>query len=145
MNALPVPEPPAPVLESDVMNALKGAGRSAIIVLLTLLIPAVFNFLNELMGWANEGGQAPFPALDSLGWVAVSAVLAAVAAALTFLWRYVENRLGVGLLRSSIPVQAGDKKDDGDGSLDLLIKVIVVVVLVALAVWVLLMLFGNGK
>lgn len=80
-------------------DSINRAVRTFVITFVGLFIPGLFGFLNAVTEWARAEGQAPFPDARSLAYVGVTAIVAAVVAAVNLLWNAIEDKTGAKLLR----------------------------------------------
>lgn len=96
-----------------VLGALRGSdslGRVARTFLITFIAVTATGFLDwlhQLTGWASGGGQAPFPDATSVGFLAVSGIIAGVVAVVNLLVVWAENTSGKALLRKVSSSQRG--------------------------------------
>lgn len=67
---------------------------------LGVLVPGALGWLHGLTEWATTDGQAPFPDAVSLGYVAVSAVVAGVVAIVNGVGVWLENLTGHAIGRT---------------------------------------------
>lgn len=65
---------------------------SAALVFLVTFLPAVLGWLGDLAEWASSSGHTPLPGISTLGYAAVSAVLAAVGGLAMGLFRWAQGR-----------------------------------------------------
>lgn len=77
---------------TNVKRALRGAAA----VFLTLFVPGLLGWLNQLTGWAPG---LPFPDLHPLGALFVSSLLAAAVGLVNLVINALETALGKGFLR----------------------------------------------
>lgn len=68
-----------------------GLSSAALVFLITFL-PAVLGWLGNLAEWASSSGAEPLPGLSTLGYAAVSAVLAAVGGLVMGVFRWAQGR-----------------------------------------------------
>ena len=81
-------------------DSLRRALRTFIITTIALWLPGLLGWLNALTEWARAEGATPFPDAHGLLYLAVSAIVAGVVAAVNLLWNAVEDKLGAGMLRN---------------------------------------------
>lgn len=71
---------------------IKSGITAAIVTFLTLFVPALIGFLKGLATWASKSGHAPLPGISTLGYAAISAVLAALSGLGLALVRWAQGR-----------------------------------------------------
>lgn len=71
-------------------NAVKSGFTTAIAVFLFTFIPAVTGFLASLAKWSSSSGATPLPAISTLGYAAVSGVLAAIGGLVWGIFRWAQ-------------------------------------------------------
>lgn len=91
---------PIPTVEVAPKPTLRDAARSALNVFafsfVGVLGPSLLGWLGQVKDWADSSGADPFPRTSSLGFVAVSALIAAGPAAVALVWRSTQVTLGMG-------------------------------------------------
>lgn len=80
-------------------DSFKRGVRTFVISFLTLLIPGLLGWLNDLTSWANGHGSTPFPDARGLLYIVVAAIVAGFVAVVNLIWNWVEDQTGVKLLR----------------------------------------------
>jgi hypothetical protein len=80
-------------------EAVKKATRTFAYAFLAVLVPGLLGWLHALTAWAQAQGQEPFPAATSLGYLAVSAIVAGVISLVNLLGIVVEDATGTRPLR----------------------------------------------
>lgn len=73
--------------------------RTFLYSFLTLAIPGGLGWLGKVSEWANTQGTAPFPDTATLGFVAVSALVAGLIAIVNAAAIWIEDATGKGFLR----------------------------------------------
>jgi hypothetical protein len=81
-------------------DSLRRALRTFIITTIALFIPGLLGWLNAVTEWARGEGSTPFPDAHGLAYLAVSAIVAGVIAAVNLAWNAAEDFLGKGMLRT---------------------------------------------
>lgn len=90
----PTPTPtPVPAPAPGLPDFVKSGITTAIVMFLTLFIPALLGWLNTVYGWAQEGGHGALPGISTLGYAAVSALVAAVSGFALGLFRYLQGKV----------------------------------------------------
>lgn len=80
-------------------ESIRRALRTFIITTLALFVPGLLGWLNDVTVWANGNGERPFPDGHGLLFLAVSACVAGIVAAVNLVWNAIEDASGRGLLR----------------------------------------------
>lgn len=81
-----------------VKDALRSFLRVWIVGTVTLFLPGLFGWINEVTSWARAEGSTPFPDAHGLVFLFVAAITAAFPAAGAAILRLVENSTGTRLL-----------------------------------------------
>lgn len=97
---------------------LKRAARTFLVTFVTLFGSGSLGFLKDVSAWAASNGQRAFPDYHNLSYLAVTALIAALTAAVNIIWVAIEDGLGKGFLRT--PVKAPEHlRNDGHVTLAL--------------------------
>lgn len=75
----------------DAHPNLRSALRVFVYAFVASFVPALLGFLGDVLAWSSDGAE--FPAVDTIGKAAVSAVVGAVAALIAFVY----NKLPIGV------------------------------------------------
>ena len=73
-------------------DAIRAGLYTALFAFIGLFFPGLVGWLSSVGEWADSEGNAPFPAFSSLGYLAVSALSAAIAGAVNALYRLAQAR-----------------------------------------------------
>ena len=87
-------------MPEDPSNVKAAATRGARIALFTFIatfIPALLGFLAKVTEWASSNGETAFPDASTLVYAVASAVCAAFAGLIGFLWNWLENSKGFAI------------------------------------------------
>lgn len=84
-------------------DSVRRALRTFIITTLALFVPGLLGWLNDVTAWASGNGERPFPDGHGLLFLAVSACVAGIIAAVNLLWNVLEDAAGKGMLRNVAP------------------------------------------
>jgi hypothetical protein len=108
-------EAEAVVTRPTLRDALKSARNVFLFGFLGILGPALLGWLGQVKDWADSSGGNPFPSTSALGYVAISAGIAAAPAALAGIWRAAQVLLELGNPPSyaKAPVAVTYHVDDG--------------------------------
>jgi hypothetical protein len=94
-------------MNENLIDAAKSALRVWVFTTIGLWIPGLLGWINEVTKWADQKGAPPFPDPSNLGFLFVAALTAAFPAAVTGIWRILENASGhVVLPRAAGPHQS---------------------------------------
>lgn len=80
-------------------KSVRRAIRTFVIATLTLAVPGLLGWLNDLTAWAASEGGTPFPDARGLAYLAVSAIVGGVISLVNLLWNWIEDTSGHGFLR----------------------------------------------
>lgn len=85
-------------MSKNLQDALRSFLRVWIVGTLTLFLPGLFGWINEVTKWAKHEGSTPFPDAHGLVFLFVAAITSAFVAAGAAILRLVENYTGKALL-----------------------------------------------
>lgn len=88
---------------------VKRAFRGFLVTFATLFLPGLLGWLNAITQWAHSAGTTPFPDAHGLGYLAVSALVAATVGVVNLLWNATETASGKAVLRYVPPTKVTDK------------------------------------
>jgi hypothetical protein len=76
---------------TNLVNSLKSGAYTALWTFIALFGISLLGFLQEVAGWATQGGAAPFPSTSTLGFAFVSAIVAAASGIVGTVVRLVQS------------------------------------------------------
>ncbi len=91
---------------SDLKAAAVRGLRAAIFAFLGTFVPAMVGWLHDVSTWAADGGATGFPTTSALVYTAASALAAASAGFVGFLWNWLENAKGFALFGAKKHLQS---------------------------------------
>lgn len=92
-------DPNTPRRRSGLGESAKRAIRTFVISTLTLFVPGLLGWLNEVTKWARAEGDVPFPDGRGLAFLGVAAIVGGAIALVNLIWNWIEDSSGHGFLR----------------------------------------------